>query len=144
MRTLNAALAVTFAMAGGVTTVWAQQTAPRSVTEGIYTTEQAARGEAVYDEQCALCHGKMTAFTPDMAPLLGDHTFRARWTDRSLGELFGMIHETMPQDAPGTLSSQESADLVAYILSGNRLPAGDVPLTDDLETLTQTPFDPGQ
>ena len=142
MRTLHAALAVTLAVAG-VTTLWAEQPLP-SVTEGIYTTEQAARGEVVYDEQCALCHGKMTAFTPDMAPLLGDHTFRARWTDRSLGELFGMIHETMPQDAPGTLSSQESADLVAYILSGNRLPAGNVPLTDDLETLTQIPFDPGQ
>jgi hypothetical protein len=77
-----------------------------------------------------------------MAALLADHTFRNRWTDRSLGELFILIQEEMPQDAPGTLSLKETTNLLAYILSGNRLPAGVAPLSDDVEHLRQIPFAP--
>ena len=77
-----------------------------------------------------------------MAALLADHTFRNRWRGRSLGEMFELIRDTMPQDAPGSLSPQQSAELVAYILSGNRLPTGDLALTDDVERLGQIIFEP--
>ena len=113
-----------------------------SVRDGIYTTAQAARGQAVYDEQCVSCHGPMAAIVPEMAALLADHTFRSRWRGRPLDELFVLIRDTMPQDAPGSLSPQQSAELVAYILSGNRLPAGDVALADDPARLSQIPFEP--
>jgi cytochrome c len=105
------------------------------VNDGVYTTAQAERGETLYDDQCASCHGPIRAFVPEMAALLGDHTFRANWSGRRLRELFGLILETMPQDAPGSLSPQQSADLVAHILSGNRKPAGETPLADDPEQL---------
>ncbi len=111
------------------------QAQPRSVDDGVYTAAQAARGQVLYDDQCAACHGPIRAFVPEMAALLGDHTFRANWRGRSLAELFGLIQETMPQDAPGSLSSQQSAEIVAYILSGNRKPAGDTPLADDPDQL---------
>ncbi|MEE8128935.1 MAG: cytochrome c [Vicinamibacterales bacterium] len=113
-----------------------------SVRDGIYTAAQAEQGQAVYDEQCVSCHGPVTAFVPEMAALLADHTFRNRWRGRSLGEMFELIRDTMPQDAPGSLSPQQSAELVAYILSGNRLPAGDLALTDDVERLGQIMFEP--
>ena len=141
MTVVRVAIAVTLVVLG-VTAVLAQQAAPRSGTDGVYTTGQADQGKVIYDEQCALCHGTMTSVTPDMAPLLNDHTFRARWTSRSLGELFEIIQVEMPQDAPGSLSSQQSADLIAYILSANKLPPGDVALTDDAEALTEIPFEP--
>ena len=48
----------------------------------------------------------------------------------------------MPQDAPGTLSAEQTADVVAYLLSGNRLPAGDAALPGDVERLSQIPFEP--
>lgn len=113
----------------------AAQDRPRSVNDGVYTAAQAERGQVLYDDQCAVCHGPIRAFVPEMAALLGDHTFRANWRGRPLGELFGLIRETMPQDAPGTLSPQQSAEIVAYILSGNRKPAGETPLADDPDQL---------
>ena len=108
----------------------------------LYTSAQADAGEVLYDEQCVSCHGPLSAFVPEMAALLGDHTFRNRWEDRSLGELFQLIQEEMPQDAPGSLSNDETASLVAFILAGNRFPAGDTALSNDLEALNDIPFSP--
>ena len=108
----------------------------------LYTTQQATRGQALYTEQCLSCHGSLDAFVPEVAVLLGDHIFRNKWRGRPLSELFGFILESMPQNSPGTLSPQQTAELVAYILSGHRLPAGDVALVEDVETLKKIPFDP--
>ena len=83
----------------------------------------------------------MTAFVPEVAALLGDHTFRNRWQGRALGELFELVRVEMPQDDPGSLAPAETADLVAYILSGNRLTAGDTPLPDVPAQLTQILFE---
>lgn len=113
-----------------------------SVQSGIYTTEQAGRGQALYEDRCVSCHGELTAFVPEMAALLADHTFKSRWQNRTVGELFELIQVEMPQDAPGTLSPEQTADLVAYILSGNRLPAGEAPLTGDVEQLRRISFEP--
>lgn len=113
-----------------------------SVRNGVYTTDQARQGQSLYAERCLACHGELTAFVPEMAALLADHTFKTRWQDRTLGELFTLIREEMPQDAPGTLSAEQTADLVAYLLSGNRLPAGDAALPSDVDRLSQIPFEP--
>lgn len=110
--------------------------------DGLYTSAQADAGEGLYDDQCVSCHGNLSAFVPEMAALLGDHTFRNRWEGRSIGELFQLIQEEMPQDAPGSLSNDETASLVAYILAGNRFPAGDAALSSDLATLNEIPFEP--
>lgn len=118
-----------------------QPTVTHAVADGLYTTVQAQRGDVLYGEQCAKCHGEIRQLIPGMAALLADHTFRARWKGRALGELFKMIQVEMPQEAPGSLSDQQTADLVAFILRGNRRPAGDVPLPDNLEMLMQIPFD---
>jgi mono/diheme cytochrome c family protein len=124
--------------------VRAQQIPPRSAKEGVYTTEQAGRGKAVYGEKCASCHGSMASVTPEMAALLNDTGFQNLWRDRSLARLFSRIRETMPQDKPGTLSPEHTADLIAYILSANQLPAGDVPLPPDLEILKDIRLDAGE
>lgn len=125
-------------------TLRAQQTPPRSAKEGVYTTDQANRGKTVYDEKCASCHGTMATVTPDMAPLLNDQGFQNLWRDRSLGQLFNRIRETMPQDKPGTLSPEQTADIIAYILSVNQLPAGDVALPRDPEILKDIRLDAGE
>lgn len=135
--------AAILALAAGVAAAaLAQEPGPVSVRDGIYTAAQADRGEALYGEQCAVCHGAIRAIVPEMAALLGDHTFRNTWRGRSLGELFGYIRETMPQDAPGTLTAAQTAEIVAHVLRGNRLPAGETPLPEDEEALDAVPFDP--
>ena len=127
---------------GAVALPAAQEPSPASVRDGVYTDEQADRGEVLYDEQCAVCHGTIRQFVPEMAALLGDHNFRNAWRGRSLGEMFGYIQETMPQDAPGTLTPAQTAEIVAHILRGNRLPAGETALPEDEEALNAIPFDP--
>ena len=115
--------------------------APPSAGDGIYTAAQAEQGHVVYDSLCTSCHGPMRAIVPEVAALLADYTFRNRWRGRAVGELFDLIRETMPQDDPGTLSPERTADLVAYILSGNRLPPGDVTLTGDALPLSRPLFE---
>ncbi len=127
---------------GAVALPGAQEPSQPSVRDGVYTDEQADRGEVLYDDQCAVCHGAIRQFVPEMAALLGDHNFRNDWRGRSLGEMFGYILETMPQDAPGTLTNAQTAEIVAHILRGNRLPAGEAALPEDEETLNGIPFDP--
>lgn len=143
MNVLRVAAVMTVA-AGVVAVVRTQQAVPRSVKDGVYTTVQADRGKTVYAEKCAECHGTMTTAAPDMAPLLNDHVFQTAWKDRSLAELFDKIRDTMPPNKSGTLSPEQLIDLIAYILSANALPAGEILLTNDIETLKQIRMDTGQ
>ena len=136
-------VAVWLILAAGMNVGRAEQVAHRSVRDGVYTMPQADRGKTVYDAECELCHGSMASVTPDLAPLLNDYAFQTTWRDRSLLEFFERTRDTMPQDEPGTLSSQELVDLIAYVLSANRMPAGEVDLTDDAETLSQIRLDVG-
>ena len=142
MNDLRAAVIMTLT-AAAVAASGATQAPPRSAKDGVYTAAQANRGKAVYDAQCVECHGTMTSVTPDLAPLLGDYVFQAAWKNRSLTQLFNRIRDTMPQNKPRTLSPEQTVDLIAYILSANGLPAGDVPLANDVETLKQIRMDAG-
>jgi mono/diheme cytochrome c family protein len=119
----------------------AQPVMSRSAKDGVYTKAQASQGKTAYTEKCASCHGNMDSATPDMAPLLNDFTFQETWKERSVGQFFERIRRTMPQNEPGTLSPQMTAEIVAYILSMNRLPAGDAALSSDAEALREIRLD---
>jgi mono/diheme cytochrome c family protein len=97
----------------------------------VYTAEQAARGKDVYAGMCMSCHAGM-----------GNHTgpvFRARWGGHDIEELYGFISDNMPKNDPGTLSPEEYASVVAYLLQLNGMPAGPTPLpTDTLVLKTMT------
>ena len=75
----------------------------RSAQDGVYTDAQAARGQALYDKQCASCHGQGLKGLA-APPLVGD-VFAATWQGQPLLELASKIRNTMPADAPGTLSA---------------------------------------
>lgn len=137
-------LLILFGAEAGVAAVAEPQAAPRSVKDGVYTTGQANAGKTAYIEKCASCHGPMAGATPDMAPLLNDYVFQDTWKNRSVGELFDRIRQTMPQNEPGTLSPQRTAEIVAYILSANELPAGNRALGEEVEALKQIRMDAGQ
>jgi cytochrome c len=104
----------------------------RSVWDGIYTQKQAERGQALYDHECSSCHGdKLTGKVSENAPPLTGAAFEKVWTGRTVGDLFKKILRKMPGDDPGTLTEQETADLVAFILSFNKFPAGKTELPPD-------------
>src|SRR2546429_8929685 len=75
----------------------------RSVWDGVYTEEQAKRGESVYHKECAACHGDMLIGGESAPPLTGG-AFLANWNGLSVGDLFDRIRKTMPQSAPGRLT----------------------------------------
>lgn len=108
---------------------------PRSVWEGVYTEEQAKRGQAVHLDECARCHSETLAGGDFGPPLIGD-AFLAAWSGQSAGDLFERIRLSMPQDSPGRLSRQQYADVLTYIFQANQFPAGHEALKPDLTALT--------
>jgi len=96
---------------------------PRSVWDGVYTEEQAKRGEPLYYRDCSSCHGEKLQGDDNSPPLVGID-FITDWNGLTLGKLFDKIRLTMPRDGPSQVSNPEKADILAYILSVNKFPAG--------------------
>ena len=112
----------------------------RSVWDGAYTEEQAKRGEALYRKNCSTCHGAMLTGGESASPLTGA-TFFSNWNGLGLDELFERIRRSMPQDKPGKLSRQVNADILAYVLSVNKFPAGKTELPAQSEFLKSIKFE---
>ena len=108
----------------------------RSVTEGVYSTGQAARGQQIYQAQCAECHG--TAMEGATGPPLVGEDFLSNWSARPLASLVDKIQKTMPFSLPATLSRQQSTDLAADILRASKFSAGPLELSDAM--LSQITF----
>jgi mono/diheme cytochrome c family protein len=109
---------------------------PRSVTEGVYSAGQAARGKQLYQAQCAECHGNAMEGTSG-PPLVGE-SFLSNWSARPLANLVDKVLKTMPFNTPGSLSRQQSIDLAAHILEVGRFPAGRAELSE--ATMAQFTF----
>jgi mono/diheme cytochrome c family protein len=118
------------------TALRAQDAVTGSVWDGVYSEEQARRGETAYREACLNCHGAELE-GGDMTPALTGGVFTSNWNDLSLGDLFERIRATMPLDKPGSLSRQQNADLVAFLLKANQWPVGATELSRDLGALKQ-------
>jgi mono/diheme cytochrome c family protein len=106
----------------------------RTTNDAVFTAAQAERGQTLYQPQCAACHGQTLAGA-EAAPALAGPAFMGSWNEAPLGDLFERIRISMPQDKPGSLSRQQTAEIVAFILSVNKAPAGQVDLPGDLEVL---------
>jgi mono/diheme cytochrome c family protein len=112
----------------------------RSVWDGVYTEEQAKRGEAVYKKECGACHGEMLTGGESAPPLTGG-SFQANWNGLTLGDLFDRIRKTMPQSKPGSLTRQQGADVLAFMLNMNKFPAGKTELYRQSEMLKEIRFE---
>jgi hypothetical protein len=74
------------------------------------------------------------------APPLTGSAFMANWSGLTVGDLFERIRLSMPEGRPGTLSRQQNADILAYILNVNQFPAGKTELQRDTDRLKQIRF----
>lgn len=114
----------------------------RSSADGVFTTAQARAGKDLFSGYCQSCH--TPAFHAG-AP------FKQNWYGRTLGELFGYMRREMPKTEPGSMSDEEYAQVLAYLLSLNGMPAGDAPLASDstalhrirLDSVASRPTPPG-
>ncbi len=101
---------------------------------GLYTAAQSQRGNVIYAKRCAACHGQDLA-GGDPIPALASPDFLAKYSGRSLSVLFDRIGNTMPADAPGSLTPAETVEIVAFILKANQYPAGATCLPSDAPAL---------
>jgi quinoprotein glucose dehydrogenase len=136
-------LATTAAVSAGA---WPQAAQPAegsasSVWRGVFTEEQATRGEGVYRESCANCHGPELEGADMTPPLIGG-SFTSNWNQLTVGDLFERIRTTMPLDRPGKLSRQQISDVIAFTLKANGWPAGSIELSRDLAALKQIKIEP--
>ena len=122
-------MAVIFAVSMGAA---AQDTA--SVSGGIYTEEQAKRGEAVSNKLCTSCHGPELS-GGEAGPTLVGLEFLGNWNSLTVGDFFDRVHTTMPADAPGSMTPQQTSDVTAYVFKLNKFPAGKTELPTDLASL---------
>jgi quinoprotein glucose dehydrogenase len=112
----------------------------KSVWDGVYTEEQATRGKDLYSKECGSCHGpELTG--GEMAPGLAGGEFLAGWDGLTMGDLFERIRISMPQNAPGSLSGQVNADILAFVLASNKFPAGTTELPKEAMILKDIKFE---
>jgi mono/diheme cytochrome c family protein len=98
--------------------------ATKSTLQGVYTDVQAERGKNLHESACTSCHN---------ADAYSGNVFQTSWVGRALYDFFDLVRSTMPNDNPGSLTRQQYADVVAYVLKLNGFPAGasEVPSADD-------------
>ena len=117
-----------------------QPPGPRSVWDGVYTEEQAKRGEPISIAKCAQCHGAKLTGGESAPPLVGGE-FLSNWNGLTLDVLFERIRLTMPPDGPARIGRQQKTDILAYILSINKFPAGNTELQQKTELLKDIQFE---
>ena len=113
----------------------AAQRPSKSVWDGVYTDAQAKRGKVLYDQGCTTCHSG-----GDQAPALYGSDFLKDFDGQTLADLFDRIKRSMPQDKPGSLTPQETADVLAYVLSFT-FPVGKTELDRETAPLEQIGFE---
>jgi mono/diheme cytochrome c family protein len=134
-RRLLLASVMPLAALGAASVGAAPQTAavgPTTTATGVYTAAQAAKGEETYMNLCVGCHAAGTYSTP---------AFREKWHRHTLSELYTLVSETMPKQDPASLTPQEYAQVVAYLLKINDVPDGKTELATDLDSLKKITID---
>ena len=106
----------------------------RTVWNGVYSKEQANRGQKIYNSQCARCHGE-ALLGGEASPALVDQDFLDKWNGKTVADLVELTRKSMPSDGPGKLSRKQCTDLAAYLLSVNNFPAGGNDLDSEPEVL---------
>jgi len=111
----------------------------KSQWDGVYSLEQAKRGDPFYADNCAACHGPdLTG--GELAPALIGGDFAANWDGLTLGDIFERIRITMPQNNPGALTRAQKIDVLAFILYKGTYPAGETELPSQTEVLRTISF----
>jgi mono/diheme cytochrome c family protein len=116
------------AVAPGLGAQGTPQAVAGTTLAGVYTAAQAIRGKNVYAGMCRSCHTPESHTGP---------TFRKWWETKRVADLFQFIGEKMPKNDPGTLSYEDTADVVAYLLKMNAMPPGKDELPPDSAALAR-------
>ena len=103
-----------------------------------YTAQQSNQGKAAYESKCASCHGS-SLDNGEFGPPLKGEDFLSRWGGKRVDELYNYISDRMPTNQPGSLTPDEYLNIVAYMLSQSRIPAGSQALTAEAQKTMTMP-----
>jgi cytochrome c len=116
--------------------------ATRTIWDGVYTDQQANRGEREYGRTCEHCHGaSLEGDAAREVPALVSEPFMRSWKGKDLKDLFELLSRSMPADNRGSLSARTYADLIAYLLRANEVPGGASALPDSPARLEGISFE---
>ena len=138
MRQAARRAAIALAIVAAGLSVRVSPQAPRkTVWDGVYTADQATRGQALYKTHCGYCHRDdlIGGGSEAGAPALKGPIFTIRWRDQPIADMFVTIGTTMPQNKPDTLTPQVVIDIVSFLLKSNNMPPGNAELPADLDAL---------
>ncbi|MHB8178695.1 MAG: c-type cytochrome [Vulcanimicrobiaceae bacterium] len=79
-----------------------------------------ARGSKLYAGKCSMCHGANGSGSATFPPLWGAKSFNNGAGMEKVAMMAGFVRYNMPQNAPGTLTDQQSYDVAAFVLSHAR------------------------
>lgn len=109
----------------------------------LYTSQQAMAGLAVFATSCASCHGadeQGTSAPPSAGPKFLAKTKALGW---SVGDMRQLVVSSMPLNRPSSLSPEQYADVLAFLLASDCYPAGSTPFpTHNTAKLQHTPLVP--
>jgi mono/diheme cytochrome c family protein len=104
-----------------------------------FTQEQADAGRKFYRDTCQTCHGSTLANGQFGTPLKGS-LFHDKWKGKSVGEMEQFMFEKMPPDKVKTLTAEQIAIALAYILSRNDVMPGTKPISGDYKSQMELPL----
>ena len=94
----------------------------QELQQASFSADQAARGAALYQQNCAACH--LANLTGSFeAPNLADTSFRSNWANRRVEEFVDLLQRTMPPQASGSLDQSQYLDISAFLLEANNIGA---------------------
>jgi mono/diheme cytochrome c family protein len=118
---------------------------PETIWDGVYTADQARRGQEIYNSECSYCHrddltgGFFDNGTGRAPALAGPDAFGSslpdRWKNLAVGDMVADIASAMPQEKPASLTLQAYVDVVSYLFSKNGVPPGATELPTDIDML---------
>lgn len=88
----------------------------------VFTKAQADAGAKLYKAQCAMCHG--AKLNNGGAPKLAGPEFLKKWAAPTVDDFYFIMHSTMPQTKPGSLTEKEALNLTSYVLQQNNFKPG--------------------
>lgn len=112
------------------------QSASQTIWSGVFSEFQARRGEKLASISCGGCHGP-DLDGGDSGPRLVGPTFLSNWAGKTVWDLLDWIDKEMPADSPGSLSRENTANVIAYILELNKAEPGPKDLPIDQAALSQ-------
>src|SRR5438045_8673907 len=118
---------IAFLMLLSVSLAWAAVPSKTTVLDGVYTSAQATKDDAEFQDKCVKCHEGDDAG----GPLLVGRAFIDRWREDNLDVVYDFVRTRMPADSRGSLSDSSYRNIVAFLVEAIDFPAGSSELTSD-------------